>query len=199
MNYALRAILACGQEGFCGGVHAALPNKDADLWPEHSSGDDEALPSIPRVIRLTLERLNDQEDEQDDEYLRGLAFVDETNARNDGTKLAPFEEFLEMEDSIHDDDYYDDDDTSFKAERLIAWHTSYLSLSEHGGSLIGSRYDDGSSYDSMDSSDLFFAQVEQDTELFTAFSQTSPLRKSSRSQVTVTTSSSYTTRQLNTK
>jgi hypothetical protein len=118
MNY-FRDILACGNNGFCGGGNGryAIMQKDDDdtVWREPLVCDDEPSlpPPVPRIIRFNFLQMQMQNgavpriirfdflqmqmqngaNEDDDEHLVGLAFVGDTKDRE-----TSFEAFTEMED-----------------------------------------------------------------------------------------------------
>jgi hypothetical protein len=187
MNY-FRGILACGQDGICGGTdrYATLQKDDDGLWRDLllCDGGEPSLPPVPRIIRFELYQMHDETDEDDDDNLVGLAFVEDTKHQK-----TSFEEFMEMEEP-------DSEEQSIQDLELCTW-SSFASLSSDDEDDSYNNwnkspvlsYDDGSSYATLSDwniSNLFFSRAETHTMIM----QASP--KKELSQGTMTTASTWT-------
>ena len=165
MNY-FREILACGNNGVCGGNgrYATLQKDDDDMWKEHLLCDGEpSLPPVPRIIRFDLLQMQNGVNEDDDENLVGLAFVEDTKDRE-----TSFEAFMVMKDP-------DSLEQSIEDVLLSTW-SSFPSLSTYDDDEDDSynnwkkspvrSFDDGSSYatrSARNTSNLFFPLGDKQT------------------------------------
>jgi hypothetical protein len=161
MNY-FREILDCGGSG----RYAPLEKDgDGDMWRERFLCKGKPwLPAVPRIIRFDILQMLDETYENDDEEkLVGLAFVEDT--KHQKTSSAAFTEMVDL-DSVEE---------SIEDVLLCTW-SSFLSLStddEDDDSYNNwnkspvRSFDDGSSYATESHkkiSDLFFPVDEKQTK-----------------------------------
>jgi hypothetical protein len=193
MNY-FREILACGQDGICGGgprYGATLQKDDDHVWRElllcHDDGP--SLPPVPRYIRFNPSQIYeyDQEDATDDDdegdNLVGLAFVGEPLDKTS------FEAFMEMEEADSEDKSAQDMDI-----QLSVWSLESVSLHGKDDSYINWDYsptgshNEGSSYGTSSgkhNSSLLFPRNQNQNML--------ACHKKELSQGTMATASTWTT------
>jgi hypothetical protein len=153
MNY-FREILACGQGAIYGGGgrYTMLQKDDDDMWREQVGsfymknilGYFRSLPPVPRIIRFDLLQMHDETNEDDEDNLVGLAFVEDTKHQK-----TPFEAFTETEET-------GSEEQSIQDVRLSTGSTwsSFASLSaddeddsyNNWNKIPVLSYDDGSSY-----------------------------------------------------
>jgi hypothetical protein len=221
MNY-FRGILSWGNNGVCGGNgrYGTHPKDDGDVvWREPLLCDGvPSLPPVPRIIRFDLLQMqNGGSNEDDDEHLVGLAFV-EDNTKDQKTL---FEGFMKMEEpdpveqsiedvllstwssfpslSTDEDDNDNDDDND--DDGYNNWNKSPVRSFDDGSSHATSGFDDGRSSscrttrsDSKIFHHLFFPLDDDEKQTVQQAASASPPKESSTkelSQGTMTTASTW--------